>query len=502
MPAKDYIKYAEAVKLFMEAGLSETTFRRKVQEHPIARTMPEGRSRGALYSTLDVKAAIEQSRKEAASKDLLQHDTKQNLQDEEEGQTDWVKFADEPYAYVLDCELYGVENAVSPSITWTWWEKNPHACRILYNKNNRKDIWGLLSIIPMEEETIFRLLRGEMEEKEIAAEQVLKYEPGHIYSCYVAAASMRPDKRIYFGRLLHSVMQSWYEQYPEIQIRTLFAFALDGEEGEGIRLIRKLFFAPRYDIGENAWELRLDRYNPSPVVQQFQKSLKEKRTKELTAIPSFQEKSNGRIDPPAATFRLADSREDIAATVEVEGEIFNSKTDNDDFYVDLWYSWHQKNPEMFYVLEADNRIVGFVSLLPLDRQKIDRILRETESPSSITPEDIALFQSDTPLDLYIHVMGVRPGFSKNAKHTYGADLLRGLLGVFRDLGRRGVIIRTLFARTRMPDGLQLMEHMHFTEIVPPLAPGKRHFFLEIDQSNDLLIREYRQALQQHGTGVQ
>lgn len=239
----------------------------------------QGLASSALYSVLDVKAAIEQSRKDATPKDLLLNERKQDAQ--EEGQTDWIKFADEPYAYVLDCELYGVENAVSPSITWTWWEKNPRACHILYNKNNRKDIWGLLSIIPMEEDIIFRLLRGEMQEKEIAPDHVLKYEPGHTYSCYVAAASMRADKRAYFGRLLHSVMQFWYEQYPDIQIRTLYASALDGDEGEGIRLIRKLFFAPRYDIGENAWELRLDRYNPSPVVQQFQRSLKEKRAKKF-----------------------------------------------------------------------------------------------------------------------------------------------------------------------------------------------------------------------------
>lgn len=500
MSQKDYIKYAEAVRLFSEAGLSETTFRRKVQEHPITRIMPEGRSRGALYSVLDVRAAIEQSHKETASKDTS---LSQNGQDaQEDSQTDWIKFADEPYAYVLDCELYGVENAVSPSTTWTWWEKNPYACRILYNKNNRKDIWGLFSIIPMKEETIFRLLRGEMEEKEITAEHVLEYEPGQIYSCYVAAASMRPDKRQHFGRLLHSTMQFWYEQYPTIQISTLYAYALDGEEGEGIRLIRKLFFAPRYDIGENSWELRLDRYNPSPVIQQFQKSLKEKYTNELAAIPPLQEKISRQVDHPSATFRRATSWEDIAATVDIEGEIFNSKTDNDDFYVNLWHSWHQKNSEMFYVLEVGNRIVGFVSLLPLERQKIDRILREEESPSSITPEDIASFQPGVPLDLYVHVMGIRPEFSKVLKHGYGADLLRGLLGVFRDLGQRGVIISTLFARTRMPDGLQLMEHMHFTEMVPSLVPGKRHFFLEIAQSDDLLIREYKQALLRHKTGTQ
>jgi hypothetical protein len=205
---------------------------------------------------------------------------------------------------------------------------------------------------------------------------------------------------------------------------------------------------------------------------------------------------HGHTNRPQATFRRAASREDIAAAVEIGGEIFASKTDHDDYYVDLWYSWCQKNPEIFYVLEEKKRIVGFVSLLPLARQKIDRIMREEESPSDISPEEIHPFQPGTPLDLYVHVMGVRPEFDKTAKHIYGADLLRGLMGVFRDLGHRGVIIRTLFARTRMPDALRLMEHLNFTEILPSLAPGKRHFLLEISASNNLLIREYKQALRE------
>ena len=79
--------------------------------------------------------------------------------------------------------------------------------------------------------------------------------------------------------------------------------------------------------------------------------------------------------------------------VDIEGEIFNSKTDHDDFYVNLWYSWSQKNPEMFYVLEKQNHIIGFISMLPLPREKIERILFEQDSPSSVTIEDIQIYKT-------------------------------------------------------------------------------------------------------------
>lgn len=265
MANNNSLEYPEAVKLFMDAGLSETTFRRKVAEKDIKKTLPEGRVRGALYSMEDIHRVIRELRKEKPQSNNLE---------ETGGETDWIQEKDLPYILAYDIERYGIENTVDTSITYAWWKKNPYMCRILYDKNDRRNIWGTITVMPMKEETILRLLRGEIEEKAITPDDILTYEPGMQYIGYIPSAAVKEEHRPQFRKLMESVFEFWYEQYPQIQIVKLYAFAASDD---GWNLIKHLFFAPRYDLGENAFELNPYQRNPSKVLQRFQKQIQQKQ---------------------------------------------------------------------------------------------------------------------------------------------------------------------------------------------------------------------------------
>ena len=202
------------------------------------------------------------------------------------GITDWGVREDLPYIYALDCDTYGIEYSVPASRTLQWWQKNQAAIRVLFNSENRKDIWGCLTLLPMEEEIIFDLLRGDMSEQEIEAKHILAYEPGQAYSCYIASCVVRSDKMKFFNQLFNSITDYWCD-HPEIHICKLYGFvlgvstdALKTEENDGLRMVKKLYFSPRYDLGNNAWELDLDRYNPSIAIQRFQACIRKKRKEE------------------------------------------------------------------------------------------------------------------------------------------------------------------------------------------------------------------------------
>jgi len=195
--------------------------------------------------------------------------------------TDWCKIEDLPYIYALDCELYGIENSAPPTSTLRWVKKNDTIIRMIFNANNRREIWGTLTLLPMKEETIFKVLRDNMSEKELEQEDILIYEQKKEYTCYVASCAILPQKRALFPSLFKSMIDYWCE-HPDIHIRKLYAFALGAynnmdQENDGLRMIKKLYFSPRYDIAENAWELDLEHYNPSPAIQGFQNCLREKR---------------------------------------------------------------------------------------------------------------------------------------------------------------------------------------------------------------------------------
>lgn len=264
MASDNLLEYPEAVKLFMDAGLSETTFRRKVKENAIKKNLPEGRVRGALYSARDVYKVIG---------DLKKGKNQEYTSEEAGGETDWIQEKDLPYILAYDIEMYGIENTVDTSITYAWWKKNPYMCRILYDKNDRRNIWGAITIMPMEEETIFRILRGEIGEKEITPDDILTYEPGRQYIGYIPSATVKPEHRPQFRKLMNSIFEFWYEQYPQIQIVKLYAFA---SSDNGWDLIKHLFFAPRYDLGENTFELNPYGRTPSKILQAFQKRIQQK----------------------------------------------------------------------------------------------------------------------------------------------------------------------------------------------------------------------------------
>lgn len=267
MTVSNFYTAAEAIERLEGAGLSESTFYRWVREGIISKELPKGRQRGALYPRTEVEEAIAREGRVLPSNTVVQP------AQQTEGVTDWITAADLPYVLALDYEMYGPDGYVDISITRTWWEKNPYMCRILYDGKDRRYIWGALTVMPLKEETILRLLRDEMKEKEITPADILTYEPGQRYYGYIASATVRPEHRQHLRKLIRSMLEFWCDQYPDVQLIKLYAYAASED---GLGLIKHLFFSPRYDLGDNCFELDPHRYNPSPLVQGFQECVQAK----------------------------------------------------------------------------------------------------------------------------------------------------------------------------------------------------------------------------------
>ncbi|WP_126595163.1 hypothetical protein [Dictyobacter aurantiacus] len=133
--------------------------------------------------------------------------------------------------------------------------------------------------MPMKEETIFRILRGEFEEHNITPDDIFTYEDRHEYTGYIASATIRPEHKIHLRGLVRDVFDYWCEQYPNVKINKLYAYA---SSDTGWELVSHFYFAPRYDIGDNAFELDLSRRNPNRLVSDFQSCLRKKTGKPVT----------------------------------------------------------------------------------------------------------------------------------------------------------------------------------------------------------------------------
>jgi len=65
--------------------------------------------------------------------------------------------------------------------------------------------------------------------------------------------------------------------------------------------------------------------------------------------------------------------------------------------------------------------------------------------------------------------------------------------VILDLAKRGNNIRSINAHSNTPDGVKLMRHLGFTEIVPKApVPGLRDFIIEVERSDIPFIIRYKE----------
>lgn len=193
-----------------------------------------------------------------------------------------------------------------------------------------------------------------------------------------------------------------------------------------------------------------------------------------------------------STFARA-TKEDVPECARISNAIFNAF-----FAVEKQTAWIEKNPDICYVVkDEDNKVAGYVLILPLEPEKIEKILREEISSLNLETEDIGIFEPGKPLHLYMASIAITPGITLNEKRAYGSRLIAGLMDVIINFGRQGIILETITARSSTADGIRLMRGVGFTEI--PSITRMKNFLIEVEKSGIREIMQYKQTLRESGS---
>jgi hypothetical protein len=147
--------------------------------------------------------------------------------------------------------------------------------------------------------------------------------------------------------------------------------------------------------------------------------------------------------------------------------------------------WVKKNPEVLYQLCLDTQIIGCAVILPLKSEKIEQILRDEASADEIKAEEIEVYGTGKPFYLYITGVGVSPALNKQDKRWYGAKLARNIGETIINLGKRGIEIKTITARSETVDGIRLLRHVGFRQI--PSITRKVNFRINMKEANHIDI---------------
>lgn len=210
---------------------------------------------------------------------------------------------------------------------------------------------------------------------------------------------------------------------------------------------------------------------------------------ELNAFMLMQSKTS-------STFERVTER-DLKATVEITRVLFGLR-DAPEATLARRLSWIRKAPDILYVLKSEGTVVGYFIWLPLKPEKIMNILNGTEYSQEINPEEIETFEPGKPLHIYLMGIGVRPGVSHFEKRSYGARLIAGVMKTIIEMGRRGIVIDTFYARSDTPDGIRILTQ-GFTETQS--ETHARNFIIKVKESGIPFIQEYKRALNESGQHV-
>lgn len=195
----------------------------------------------------------------------------------------------------------------------------------------------------------------------------------------------------------------------------------------------------------------------------------------------------------SAGVTVVQTREEMIACLDISRSIWGGIFSDCD--LDEYMRMVEKNPYICFALKSNDQIVGYTGIAPLKMGVLPHVLAQT-LPVKISPDEMETFDPGVQMDLFLTVMAVKPSVSLIEKRMYGAKLVSDLIERVKQWGSEGVDIKTIAARSNTSDGLHLLRHIGFTEIVRA-TPERRTFVIKVEESGIPFIEEYKEALAKH-----
>ncbi len=269
MSASKLLTWGEAARIYTDAGVSVSTFRRRVSTGVIT-GVPGEKARSTRYPKRQVLEALSKEKRRAkvgnpSTPDVI---------------LDWVQPEDVPSGLALDQMVYHEMFFARAERYMAWRRKNPRISMAAFDAKDRRVRYGYIGLVPLPEPVILDVLMGRKDEREITPDEMLTYDTSGEYTLLADSAVIHPDYPELAGRIIRAIMQFWVDQYPEKRIKRVYAQTVSHQ---GRALAKKLYFGPLYTVGEDgltrvedSYVLDLQEEAISKIIRQFQETLKVK----------------------------------------------------------------------------------------------------------------------------------------------------------------------------------------------------------------------------------
>ncbi len=194
--------------------------------------------------------------------------------------------------------------------------------------------------------------------------------------------------------------------------------------------------------------------------------------------------------PDGIEFRKA-TLEDMEAEYELSYNIFGKWAHT----IEVRKNFLKKCKDGYYHLYDHNKLVGFIEIIPFNKETIEQFIKGEIRGREIDPKNVEDFTSGKPLECIVMEMSVTQAVPPTQRTFYGSRLLVGMTNTFRAWGENGIMITKLHATSSTPTGIRILKSAGF-QIVRDLGNGRLGFELNIETSDAKILRGYKEALEE------
>lgn len=155
--------------------------------------------------------------------------------------------------------------------------------------------------------------------------------------------------------------------------------------------------------------------------------------------------------------------------------------------------WYKVNPAIDYVVKQEGIVTGYITIMPMKHETIEKLMKGQLRGWDIKPEDILPFEPGKPLECYTGA-AIRAGVYKPEK--YGMRLLIGTMKRLREYAQEGIFIKKMYAVSDTPDGVKLSRDLGFEEQAPAAGSTFNQYVLDMEKSSNPFAKEYIKILKQ------
>jgi hypothetical protein len=264
----------------------------------------------------------------------------------------------------IDLMVFHEETLIPPEEQMKRFQYNPEAMLVLKDIET-KTVLGDITLSPLRQEVLEKLVNLEIDETEIKPEDYQAYTSDHPQDCYLVTIIARPGigVRFYAGRLMRGTLEY-----------------LIGLLDRGI-VIRRI-----YTVSSTQEEEKLARsLHLTPLPGEIKTEHEEFRRPYVLDLEAMESKSKLVNTYLRHKRNLERRRRRYQRQAQKEG-----------------YEWD--HPDIFYVLKREEQVIGFTYMLPFkpDTGKTDQLIRANLAGEvAITPDDIVEFKMGQHTQIYL-----------------------------------------------------------------------------------------------------